>query len=60
MDYFVYEKTVSDKRYFYLATTHKSKDAFWLIQFCCDQKDKDEFQEKFLEWADTITFDADK
>ena len=56
--YFTYEKTVSGKEFFYLATTHKTADAFWLIQFACVEDDKDDFEDKFLEWADSITFDA--
>lgn len=56
--YFTYEKTVSGKNFYYLATTHKSGDAFWLIQFACVASDKDEYSTQFLEWADTITFDS--
>ncbi len=56
--YFTYEKTVSGKDFYYLATTHKADDAFWLIQFACVTSDKDEFSAQFLEWADTITFDS--
>lgn len=57
-EYFTYEKTVSGNDYFYLATTHKTDDAFWLIQFGCFTKNKDNKTETFLEWADTITFVA--
>ena len=32
--WFVYEKTVSGNDFSYLATCHKSGEAFWLIQFC--------------------------
>lgn len=46
--YFYYEKTVSGKDFYYLATTHKSEDAFWLIQFACEIDSKDEFKDKFL------------
>ena len=55
--YFSYEKSMSGKTFYYLATTHKAEDAFWLIQFACDKDDKDEFKDKFLDWADTITFE---
>lgn len=54
--YFDYTKTVSGNSFYYIATTHKTDDSFWLIQFCCDKDNKDEFLGKFLEWADTITF----
>lgn len=56
--YFSYEKSVSGKDFYYLATTHKSGDAFWLIQFACEQSDKDKYTEQFLTWADSITFTA--
>ncbi|MDE7380431.1 MAG: hypothetical protein K2N14_05190 [Clostridia bacterium] len=56
--YFTYEKTVSGKQFFYLATTHKSSDAFWLIQFACDQSKKDAMTDTFLGWADTVTFSS--
>lgn len=54
--YFTYEKTVSGNDYFYLATTHKADDAFWLIQFACFTSQKENKTETFLDWADTITF----
>ena len=56
--YFTYEKTVSGQEYFYLATTHKASDAFWLIQFACFKKDKDTYLPKFIKWADSVVFDA--
>lgn len=54
--YFTYERSASGKNFYYLATTHKSSDAFWLIQFACVVSDKDKYTDKFLGWADTITF----
>ena len=33
--YFTYEKDVSGKSFFYLATVYKTDDAFWLINFAC-------------------------
>lgn len=57
--YFTYEKTVSGKDFYYLATTHKTTDAFWLIQFACTVDKKEEKTETFLKWADSITFGAD-
>lgn len=56
--YFSYKKTVNGKDFYYFATTHKTDDAFWLVQFACVEDDKDEFQNKFFTWADTITFQA--
>lgn len=56
--WFTYEKAVNGKDFYYLATTFKSTDAFWLIQFACATSDKEEFTEKFLGWADSVTFTA--
>ncbi len=54
--YFTYEKQVSGKDFYYLATTHKGPDAFWLIQFACLVSDKGSKTETFLKWADSVTF----
>lgn len=56
--YFTYERSSGGKDFYYLATTHKTGDAFWLIQFGCETKNKDEFTDKFLGWADTVTFSS--
>ena len=58
--YFSYEKTVSGKDFYYLATTFKADDAFWLIQFACNVSQKDSKQETFLKWADTVTFTTEQ
>lgn len=58
--YFSYEKMVSGKNYYYLATTHKAEDSFWLIQFACSKNEKDEFEDKFFKWADTIAFTTEE
>jgi len=57
--YFTYEQEVEGTGFFYLATTHKASKSFWLIQFFCFSSQKDKYTEKFLAWADTITFTAD-
>lgn len=54
--YFSYEKQVSGKDFYYLATTFKTEDAFWLIQFACNASEKDGKTDTFLKWADTVTF----
>lgn len=57
--YFTFEKTVTGREFYYLATTHKGTDAFWLIQFACLASEKDTMTEKFLGWADSVTFATD-
>lgn len=55
--YTTYEKEVSGKDFFYLVTVYKTNDAFWLINFASNAKDKAKFEPKFIEWAKTITFE---
>ncbi len=57
LNYFEYEQTVSGKDYYYFAAIYKSDDAFWLVNFACDKNNKSEYQDKFVEWAKTVTFD---
>lgn len=54
--WFTYEKSVSGKDFYYLATTFKASDAFWLIQFGCETSDKEKLSDSFFEWADSVTF----
>lgn len=55
--YFTYEKDISGKSFFYLATVYKTDDAFWLVNFACESKNKEEFEPKFIEWAKTVEFE---
>lgn len=55
---FTYDKELNGKDYYYFATTFKGPDAFWLIQFACTTSNKDKFQDKFIKWADSVTFEA--
>jgi hypothetical protein len=55
--YFTYEKSASGKNFFYTSAVFKTDDAFWLINFACDIKDKDAYQTEFLKWADTMKFE---
>ncbi len=54
--YATYEKNVSGKDFFYLVTAYKTDDAFWLVNFACNKKDKAKFEPKFIEWAKTVEF----
>ncbi len=57
LTYFEYEKEVNGKNYYYLSTVYKSHDAFWLVNFACEKKNKEAYQEKFLTWAKTVEFE---
>ncbi len=54
--YFTYESTVDKKTYSYLATVHKSDEAFWLIQFSCLQKKYAEKEATFFAYAESVRF----
>ena len=57
LTYFKYDSTIEGTKYFYMAFTFKSKDAFWLINFACLDSEKDSYESKFIKWAKTIKFD---
>ena len=56
LTYFTYEKTVSGKDFYYLATVYKSNDAFWLINFACEKNAQSSFKPKFIKKKKTVTF----
>lgn len=52
--YFEYEKTANGKELSYFAVIARGADAYWLIQFACEEEDYAKSQELFLKWAKTI------
>lgn len=42
--------------FYYLACVYKSHDAFWLVQFSCDESDADTYVNDFVAWAKTVKF----
>lgn len=57
LTYFEYEKTVSGKDFYYLASVYKSDDAFWLINFASETSNKGKYQPLFKRWAKTVKFE---
>lgn len=55
--YTTYEQDVSGKGVYYTAMAFKRSDAFWLCSFACDTKMKNEYKDKFHDWASTIVFE---
>lgn len=55
--YFTYERTNSGKTFYYMGVVLKSNDSFWLVNFACEKKNKDEYHDKFVNWAKTIKVD---
>ena len=43
--------------YCYMATIHKSGDAFWLVQFAAEEASYPNYESQFLQWADSVKFD---
>jgi hypothetical protein len=43
--------------YCYMATIHKSGDAFWLVQFAAEEASYPNYESQFLQWAETVRFD---
>lgn len=40
--------------YYYYTTIRKTSDAFWLINFCATEDQKDDYAKWFVKWANTI------
>ncbi|MCL1853942.1 MAG: hypothetical protein FWF88_13140, partial [Peptococcaceae bacterium] len=60
---FEYQREMNGKITASFATIFKGSDAFWLVQFSCDQKDYEKYKtNKFIKWAKSFTvepFDAE-
>ena len=56
MEYSFYEPA-GMKTVCYFATMFEGPDAFWLIQFSCDEGDYETYRPYFIEWAKTVTFE---
>lgn len=57
LTYFEYEKSISGKDYYYLASVYKTDDAFWLVNFACEKANKEKYESIFKRWAKTVKFD---
>jgi hypothetical protein len=55
LTYIVYQKTVSEKDFTYLAVFKKGAQYFYMLQFACETKNYSDTENQFLEWARTIT-----
>ncbi len=57
LTYFTYENSSNGKDFTYFAVSYKSDDAFWLIQFCCEQNNYENLKPTMLQYAHSVTFD---
>lgn len=51
-----FKNTELNKTYVYLTALYKSSDAFYMVQFTCEDKDYTEYKDYFLERAKTVKF----
>lgn len=42
----------------YFSVMLEGPDAFWLIQFSCDEEDYETYRSYFIQWAKTVTFES--
>lgn len=40
----------------YFAAMYKGSDAFWLVQFACDESAYEEYKPYFIDWAKSVEF----
>lgn len=55
--FYEYEYTQGESSYYSMAFIFKEYSTFFKAQFECDAENKDEYREKFIAWAKTITFE---
>lgn len=56
LTYFEYEKEVNGKDFHYYAFVFKADDAYWMIQFACNQDDTSELESDIFKYAGTVKF----
>lgn len=54
--YFTYNYKDGDDVIFYVGTIFEDDDRFWLVSFACEEDNKKEYEERFIEWANTVKF----
>ena len=51
-----FKNTEINKTYNYLIALYKSNDAFFMVQFTCEDKDYKEYKDYFIDRANTVKF----
>lgn len=51
---FTYEREVDGDEFYYYSVAYKGSDAFWIVQFVCIAKDKNDKQSDFAEYAKSV------
>ena len=53
MEYTVFNES-KNKTFTYLTSMYKGSDAFWMVQFVCEDKNFEEYKPSFIEWAESV------
>ena len=53
--YYTYTSHTDGVDYTYLATVHKSENAFWLVQFVCETKEYNDMEDTFFGYAKSVS-----
>ena len=54
--YYTYTESVGEREIFYTVTFYRSFDAYFMVAYAIDEKNKDELSEKILEYAEAAYF----
>ena len=57
LTYFSFDKTVNGKDFVYFGFVYKGTDAFWLIQFACEEKNENDLIKDIFKYAKSVTID---
>lgn len=57
--YYYFTYTDVDDEYFYMAAMYESENYFYLMDFGANIEDKEKYEEKFLNWADSVEIDEE-
>ena len=52
--YFVFEASVEDGSYTYLAAMYKGSDAYWLVQFACKSSQYESLKPELIKYAQSV------
>lgn len=52
--YYYFTYTDIDEEYFYMAAMYESENYFYLMDFGCDYIYKEQYKDKFLDWANSV------
>ncbi len=51
-----YKNDETDKNYKYFTAIFEGPDAYWCVQFVCEENVSEEYMPYFINWAKTVTF----